>query len=156
MKSSRGDEYCGESPRCCQEQSTAPGLRCVYGLRVLCTMETSMALGIPGAMGYYVLLWIAPLVALKATTCVIQGVVYCRLVTVYLLEMVQYIQHQRSEYPAIWRNGGSTHRSIDHALALLLWRKGKSIDTSCVYHTLCGAVHSCHEGSTCAHPPSEE
>ena len=45
------------------------------------------ALGFPGAIGLYALLWIAPLVALKATTCVIQGVVYCRLLTVYLSEM---------------------------------------------------------------------
>jgi len=57
-------------------------------LAVLMEMTCSAALGIPGALGIYLLLWIAPLVVLKATTCVIQGVVYCRLSTVYLEEMI--------------------------------------------------------------------
>lgn len=41
-----------------------------------------------GSIMVYTLSWIAPLVALKATTCIIQGVVYSRLLTVYSEEVV--------------------------------------------------------------------
>ena len=41
-----------------------------------------------GATVYLLLLWIVPLVVLKMTTCLIQGVVYHRLVVVYGEELL--------------------------------------------------------------------
>ena len=47
-----------------------------------------VTLGIPSGIGVTTLLWLTPLVALKATTCVIQGVVFSRLMVVYSEEYV--------------------------------------------------------------------
>ena len=56
-------------------------------------VHTSHVTTYTGCLHSYYVLWIAPLVALKLTTCIIQGVVYHRLVVVYWEELLSYTRN---------------------------------------------------------------
>merc|ERR1711976_536840 len=58
-------------------------------LAVLIEMTVSSTSMMPLCITWYVLLWILPLVLLKMTTCIIQGVVHHRLLVVYYEELTQ-------------------------------------------------------------------
>ena len=68
-------------------QPQDPGWVHEDGDQTMSSTRTTMVATTGSAM-VYTLSWIAPLVALKATTCIIQGVVYSRLLTVYSEEVV--------------------------------------------------------------------
>ena len=57
------------------------------------TTIASHTLDMPSGIGVCGLLWLTPLVALKGTTCVIQGVVFHRLVVVYSEEYIACLCH---------------------------------------------------------------
>jgi len=57
-------------------------------LAVLVEMTSVAMVATTGSFMVYTMAWMGPLVALKATTCVIQGVVYSRLLTVYSEECI--------------------------------------------------------------------
>ena len=77
----------------------------------------------------FTLVWIGPLVALKAPTCLIQGVVYARLLTVYTEECISSLVRLADILGL--REITTMDRSMD----------GPGVDTLTVSHNQYAVVH---------------
>ena len=69
---------------------------CLYIAGCCATSTNTMATAV-GSTVVMTLTWITPLVVLKATTCVIQGVVYSRLLTVYTEECIASLVYSEGD-----------------------------------------------------------